>query len=174
MWLAIDGYNLIAALTGEALEYLDLEAERENLLGLLADYRALSRHRLSLVFDGGARASGGSRRERIRGVEVIFSPLGRTADQLLVEMAARYGSGLTVVTSDREVAAACERSGAVTLASAEFWQRLLLAVMGEDEADDEEAGRGGPASGRHLTRKKGNPKKRGRKERRRSRRLDSL
>ena len=62
----------------------------------------------------------------------------------------------------------------MTLASAEFWQRLLLAVMGEDEADDEEAGRGGPASGRHLTRKKGNPKKRGRKERRRSRRLDSL
>jgi len=172
MRLAIDGYNLIAALTGEALEYLDLEAERESLLELLADYRALSRHHLSVVFDGGGRATGQSRRGRVRGVEVIFSPLGRTADQLLVELAGRFGSGLTVVTSDREVRNACESSGAVTLASAEFWQRLLAVVMGADEgADEETAGR---SSGRHLTRKKGNPKKRGRKERRRGRRLDSL
>ena len=172
MWLAIDGYNLIAALTGEALGRLDLEAEREQLLELLADYRALSKHRLSVVFDGGARATGESRRERFRGVEVIFSQLGRNADQLLVEMARRYGSGLTVVTEDREVILSCERFGAVTLASGEFWQRLLLVVMGEDEGLEEEGVRSG--GGRHLTRKKGNPKKRGRKERRRSRRLDSL
>ncbi len=172
MWLAIDGYNLIAALTGEKLEHLDLEAERENLLELLADYRALSRHRLSVVFDGGARASGERRRERVRGVEVIFSPLGRSADQVLVEMAGRYGSGLTVVTSDREVREGCESSAAVTLAAAEFWQRLLLTVMGEDDTAEEEAA--SRLSGRHLTRKRGNPKKRGRKERRRNRRLDSL
>ena len=170
MWLAIDGYNLIAALTGEPLERLDLEYERGELNRLLIDYRGNSRHRVSVVYDGGG-LPGGSRTSREQGLEIVFSPLDRKADQVLVEMARRYGSGLTVVTSDREVVRLCEESGAVVLATEQFWQRLQLTVFAGDAGDEDDEKR---LDRRHLTRKKGNPRRRGKKERRRDRRLESL
>jgi predicted RNA-binding protein with PIN domain len=171
MWLAIDGYNLIAALTGEPLERLDLEYEREELNRLLIDYRGVSRHRVSVVYDGGGLAHGGSRKSREQGLEIVFSPLDRKADQVLIEMARRYGSGLTVVTSDREVERLCEGSGAVVLAADQFWQRLQITVFAGDTGDEDGENR---LDRRHLTRKKGNPRRRGKRERRRDRRLNSL
>jgi predicted RNA-binding protein with PIN domain len=171
MWLVIDGYNLIAALNGEPLALLDLEAERESLLSLLAEYRGLSQHRLTVIFDGG-QACGNPRRQRYQGVEVVYSPLGRLADQVLVEFAHRHGSGITVVTSDREVASQSEGFGAVTLASDLFWSRLLSSLAaGGDGVEDEDEGRN---AGRHLTRKKGNPRKLSRRERQRRKRLERL
>ena len=172
MWLAIDGYNVIAALTGEPLAQLDLEAERDELNQLLVRYRILSRHRLTVVYDGGQVSSGEPRSYSDRGVKIVFSSLGRNADQVLIQMARRYGSGLTVVTSDREVIERSESSGAVALDSGEFCQRLLMALAdGGDSLDEDE-----PAAGRRrrLTEKKGNPRRRSKKERQRNRRLDSV
>lgn len=87
-------------------------------------------------------------------------------------MARQYGSGLTVVTSDREVAEGSQNSGAVVLSSGEFCQRLLMVLDGcadgDDDAEPETKQR------RHLTEKKGNPRKLSKKERQRNRRLDSL
>ncbi len=172
MWLAIDGYNVIATLTGEPLGRLDLEAERDELNQLLARYRSASRNRLTVVYDGGQISSGEPRRYTDRGVEIIFSPLGRNADQVLIHMARRYGSGLTVVTSDREVVGGSEKSGAVALESGEFCQRLLMVLGGgEDGLDEEEPV---TAKRRHLTEKKGNPRKLSKKERQRNRRLGSV
>ena len=172
MWLAIDGYNVIAELTGEPLARLDLEAERDQLNQLLVRYRHLSRHRLTVVYDGGQVSSGEPRQYSEKGVKVVFSSMGRNADQVLIQMARQYGSGLTVVTSDREVTERSESSGAVVLASGEFCQRLLMALDScEDSLDEDE-----PVAGqrRHLTEKKGNPRRRSKKERQRNRRLDSV
>lgn len=171
MWLAIDGYNVIAALTGESLGRLDLEVERDELNQLLVRYRSISRHRLTVVYDGGQISSGEPRRYSDKGVEIVFSPLGRNADQVLIQMARRYGSGLTVVTSDREVVEGSEKSGAVALESGEFCQRLLMTLGGEDGLDEDEPV---TAQRRHLTEKKGNPRKLSKKERQRNRRLGSV
>ena len=171
MWLAIDGYNVIASLTGEPLANLDIESEREELNQLLIQYRSANKHRVTVVYDGGQISSGEPRQYSEKGVKVIFSSLGQNADQVLIKMARQYGSGLTVVTSDREVTERSESSGAVVLASGEFCQRLLMVLDGcEDLGEDE------PVAGqrRHLTEKKGNPRKRSKKERQRNRRLNSV
>ena len=172
MWLAIDGYNVITALTGVSLACLDIESEREQLNQILIQYRSVSKNRLTVVYDGGQVSSGEPRQYTEKGVKILFSSLGRSADQLLIQMARQYGSGLTVVTSDREVAICSQNSGAVVLDSGEFCQRLLMVLDGgEDrfeEAEPETRQR------RHLTEKKGNPRKLSKKERQRNRRLDSL
>ncbi len=172
MWLAIDGYNVIAALTGESLDRLDIESEREELNQLLIQYRSVSKHRVTVVYDGGQISSGEPRQYSEKGIKVLFSSLGRSADQVLIQMARQYGSGLTVVTSDREVAERSESRGAVVLASGEFCQHLLMALDGSEESLDDDK----PVAGqrRHLTEKKGNPHKRSKKERQRNRRLGSL
>ncbi len=171
MWLALDGYNVIAEMTGEALGRLDLEAEREELNRLLVQYRRLSKNRLTVVYDGGRALSGEPRNYSESGIKVTFSSAGQSADQLLMRMAHQYGSGLTIVTSDREVVGAAERSGAIVLASGDFVQRMLLVLSQDEGLGDEEEG---SANRRHLTRKKGNPRRLSKKERRRNSRLKSM
>ncbi len=171
MWLVLDGYNVIAEMTGEALGTLDLEAEREELNQLLAQYRKLSKNRLSVVYDGGRSASGEPRNCSECGVKISFSRFGRSADQVLIRMAHQYGSGLTIVTSDREVARESERNGAIVLESGEFVQRLLLALASDDEFREVDSA---DKKQRHLTRKKGNPNRLSKKERRRNQRLQSM
>lgn len=171
MWLALDGYNVIAVMTGEALGLLDLEAEREELNRLLVQYRKQSKNRLTVVYDGGRSVSGEPRNYSESGVKITFSTSGQSADQVLIRMAHQYGSGLTVVSSDREVARESERNGAIVLESGEFVQRLLMALN-----SDEEFGEAGAEdkNKRHLTRKKGNPNRLSKKERRRNQRLQSM
>ncbi|HIE08209.1 MAG TPA: hypothetical protein EYP64_09200 [Desulfarculaceae bacterium] len=171
MWLAIDGYNVIAALTGEALARLDIEYEREEFNQLLVRYRGLSKNRITVVYDGGRALGREPRNYSESGVKITFSTSGQTADQLLIRMAHQYGSGLTVVSSDREVARESEKSGAVVLEAGEFVQRMLLALGGDEAGDDETSD---VRSQRHLTRKKGNPNRLSKKERRRSQRLQSM
>jgi predicted RNA-binding protein with PIN domain len=171
MWLAIDGYNVIAAMTGEALGLLDLEAEREEFNQLLVQYRRLSKNRLTVVYDGGRAVSGEPRNYSESGVKITFSSSGQSADQFLVSMAHKYGSGLTVVTSDREVALGSEKNGAIVLDSGEFVQQLLLALSSDEGLDEDEFT---VKNQRHLTRKKGNPNRLSKKERRRSQRLKSM
>lgn len=171
MWLVLDGYNVIAEMTGEPLGMLDLEAEREELNRLLVQYRKLSKNRLTVVYDGGRSVSGEPSNYSESGVKISFSASGRSADQVLIRMAHQYGSGMTVVSSDREVARESERNGAIVLESGEFVQRLLLALSSDEEfGEDEPVAR----NRRHLTRKKGNPNRLSKKERRRNQRLQSM
>jgi len=172
MWLAIDGYNVIADMTGESLGRLDLENEREQLNQLLIQYRSVSKNRVTVVYDGARMASGEPRQYSEKGVKILFSSLGRSADQVLVQMAQQYGSGLTVVTSDREVADRSQNSGAVVIASGDFCQRLLMVLEGDEEGFDDAEPE--IRRERHLTDKKGNPRKLSKKERQRNRRLGSI
>ena len=168
MWLAIDGYNVIAALTGEPLALLDLETEREEFCQLLVRYRSVSKNRLTVVYDGGRAFCVEPSNYSESGVKVVFSTSGQSADQLLIRMAHQYGSGLTVVSSDREVARESEKSSAIVIDSGEFVQRLLLALSGDEGEDDDALTTKSP---RHLTRKKGNPNRLSKKDRRRNQRL---
>lgn len=171
MWLAIDGYNVIAVLTGEPLARLDLEAEREEFNQLLISYRKISKNRLTVVYDGGRVFSGEPRNYSEGGVKINFSTAGQSADQVLIRMAHQFGSGLTIVSSDREVARESEKFGAVVLESGEFVQRLLLELSDDEGLEGEEESL---KSQRHLTRKKGNPNRLSKKERQRSRRLQLM
>ena len=60
MHLIVDGYNLIKQSPRlQALDAMDLQAGREALLELLADYRRRSHHQITVVFDGWQRGDQG-------------------------------------------------------------------------------------------------------------------
>lgn len=174
MRIAIDGYNLIAAISGTSLDMLELEAERDSLIAMLADYRTCRSHVVELVFDGWQVAAAGTRICRQQGVKIIFSPLGLKADHVLLQLAEKHGSGLTVVTDDGDLRHKVMRHHAVTIGTLEFYEQVMTAVMNREKGfageDDELAEHRLSKS----TRKKGNPRRLSRKERQKARRIKSL
>jgi hypothetical protein len=108
-------------------------------------------------------------------VRVHFSPLGVSADTILVRQAQQFAAGLTVVTDDREVVRRAEAAGAVVLGCEEFYREAELAVSlhgagdGGEALDLEEE----ELERRLDTRKKGNSRRLSRRERERERRLES-
>lgn len=127
MQIAVDGYNFIKQSPElRRLEQIELQRAREGLLQMLARYKFLKGHAITVVFDGGPERA--LRRERIRGIEVIFSKPGETADDVLKRLAMEK-RGLTVVTSDREVADFAEKKGAAVISSLQFARKVETARL---------------------------------------------
>ncbi len=100
--LIVDGYNVIFAwpeLVG--VKDASLEDARTLLIGILADYAALTRQKVTVVFDS-HRAGGGGSQEEISGVQVIFSGGKASADHVIERLIfeARPGDEVMVATSD--------------------------------------------------------------------------
>lgn len=135
--LVIDGYNLIGFRKGGLG---DIEEERRDLLDALVIYKRLKRARITVVFDGPAIAYPGS---SPAGLDVVFSQ-GRQADAVIKDLAARKGSGATVITSDRDLAGFAKARGSVVLGSDEFSalldEALYEEVKGAVPEDDEMPG----------------------------------
>ena len=114
----VDGYNVTKDLHGKPTA--TLEDQRRWLVRLAAGVAARFDHRLVLVFDGSeavaAPAAG------VRGVAVVFTRDDEIADERLVAMvdALAPDQPVLVVSSDREVAAACAARGADVAPSAAF------------------------------------------------------
>jgi len=121
MPLLIDGHNLIGKLDDLHLDDPDDEAK---LVSRLRTYCVRKRKRATVVFDHGM--PGGRSPLSGGGVEVVFASSGHTADGILRERVrhARDPRGLTVVTSDHEVAAAVQAKGARVMRAEEFAARL--------------------------------------------------
>lgn len=120
--LLVDGYNV----TKLGWPELPLREQRARLLAGLAMLAAQVRTEITCVFDG-ADLGGRVPVPAARGVRVLFSPAGVTADELLDELvqAEPAGRRIVVVSSDREVAAAARREGAESLDSAVLVARLV-------------------------------------------------
>lgn len=165
--LVIDGYNLIGACT----DFRDIEALREALIESLAVYRKLRRVKVTVVFDATFTTRLTGSREVRSGIEVVFTRGGERADSIIKEYARVKGAGLTVVTSDRDVATYAAVKGAVVFGSGEFrgllesalYEDLKGAVLDDDD-DDDEGGRG----------KKGPSKRPAKAERKKIKRLKKL
>ncbi|MBO0877063.1 MAG: NYN domain-containing protein [Pseudonocardia sp.] len=111
--LIVDGYNV--SKTG--YPELTLFEQRTRLVGALGVVAARTGAEVTVVFDGAAVASGPSRQPR--GVRVLFSNPGVTADDVIRELVASEPPGrpLVVASSDRAVADSVHRVGAHPLAS---------------------------------------------------------
>ena len=168
--ILIDGYNLLHALDSWSQPG---GLQVEDLLALLRDYRRVRRHTVTVVLDGYERGMPVERSERVQGIGLVYSRLGEKADQVIERMVRRWGGSCVVVTSDRKVAAAVEGEGAAVIGSREFAARLeearYLALKGGEAEETEE-----PSRPRDAGRKKGNPRRLGKKERARRRRLRGL
>jgi predicted RNA-binding protein with PIN domain len=107
--LVVDGYNVTKTGYGE----LPLADQRGRLLSGLGGLAAQTKAEVTCVFDG-AELDAPVAIAAPRGVRVLFSRPGSTADELIGELVRAEPSGraVVVVSTDREVADAARRAGA--------------------------------------------------------------
>ena len=143
--LLVDGYNLLKRSTiGTLFDATDLDTARGYLLERLFEYKREKRVHVAIVFDAPQGFSLSRKKERYKGVEIIYSKQGESADQVIVEAIRKRQSGLVVVTSDRAIIDEAKRHGVPFITP----DRLEASMDGNEYEDD-----GG------RTEKKGNPRK---------------
>ncbi|WP_406140578.1 NYN domain-containing protein [Streptomyces sp. NBC_01089] len=119
--LVVDGYNV----TKTGYPQLPLEKQRLRLLGGLSMLAAQTGAEMTCVFDG-AELAAPVLLAPPRGVRVLFSKPGVTADEVIRQLVRAEPSGrpVVVVSADREVADGVARSGARPVASVLLLKRL--------------------------------------------------
>ncbi len=123
-YLIVDGHSIVFAWPElRALHARRPAAARDALIKTLVDYQDGSGIRVVLVFDGqGPKAS-----EESEAIQVFYSPSGKTADDLVERLVAKYGAThrLTVATSDRMEQQTAITFGAASCVSAEGLRTLV-------------------------------------------------
>jgi len=157
MHLIIDGYNLLHVTRSlTQLSSVELQLERDQLINQVSVYRQLKSYEITVVFDGWQGGWSTEKKERKKGIEVIFSKLGEKADEVIKRLVKEKGSGAIVVTSDREVSKYAERMAAAVIPSDQFKEKIErsdLKIEKGFEEEEEERGfkRKGPS--RRLSKK---------------------
>jgi predicted RNA-binding protein with PIN domain len=118
--LVVDGYNV----TKRGFAEISLEQQRGRLVNGLGGLAAQTRAEVTVVFDGAERVVGLP--PAPRGVRVLFSHKGETADDLIRRLvrAEPAGRPVVVISSDREVADGVRRHGAYPLGADALLRRL--------------------------------------------------
>ncbi len=144
--LLIDGYNFLKQSAMAAfLDPSDLESGRRYLLDELSRYKKEKKIRITVVFDATQGLSLGRKKEGYRGIEVIYSKQGETADEVMMETIRTRQPGLLVVTFDRAILDEAKKHAVPFTTPA----RLEAALTG-GSSDEGDEGR---------TEKKGNPRR---------------
>lgn len=169
--IVVDGYNLMLAGQGlDPARVADLEKARDSLLMKLAQYGRNTGHEMRVVFDGSHEGAPYGAKSRVAGVEVVFSGGHQKADDVIRAMVNNSRGDLIVVTSDRELADCAERGRCIALSSRQFMSRIEHATIAASERD-------GKDEDYHQTpsnRKRGNPRRLPKKERKRSSKIRKL
>jgi predicted RNA-binding protein with PIN domain len=169
MHLIIDGYNLLhVGRSMTPLNPIQLQWERERLIDQLSAYKKIKQWEITAVFDGWQGGWSTEKRERVKGIELIYSKLGEKADEVIKRLVQEKRSGVTVITSDRDVSRFAERIAVPVIPSDQFkekMERVAFKVEKEREQDEEGEGR---------TKKKGPSRRLSKRERRRREALRKL
>jgi uncharacterized protein len=99
--LIVDGHSIIFAWPElRALHDYKTASARDRLTKILTEYQDLSGMHVVLVFDG--RGSTITQESDPGGIQVFYSNTGRTADDVIERLVAKYGKlySITVATSD--------------------------------------------------------------------------
>jgi predicted RNA-binding protein with PIN domain len=118
--LVVDGYNV----TKRGFAEMSLEQQRKRLITGLGGIAAQTGDEVTVVFDGAERVHGLP--PAPRGVRVLFSRKGDTADELIRQLvrAEPLGRPIVVISSDREVADGVRRHGAYPMGADSLLRRL--------------------------------------------------
>jgi len=137
--IIIDGYNLIrqSGFLGN-LESRNIQAGRDALVEMLAAYRRVRRHHITVVFDGSKAPCDCPSRDRIQDVRIVFSRCGESADSVIKRMAAKEKEKAIVISSDQDIVRHSAAFGCATLSSPVFEQKLVMACHSNSgDADDD-------------------------------------
>jgi predicted RNA-binding protein with PIN domain len=163
--LIVDGYNLIRQ--SKSFRHLDrqsLELGRDALVDALSKYKKLKAHKITVVFDGAQAPYPAPARDHVKGIRIVFSRSGDSADSVITRMARVEREKALVVSSDQEVVRSSAASGAATIGAEEFETKIMLTVeMGTAGMDCD------ATEGWEPTTKKKGPRRRLPKRKRRNR-----
>ena len=101
--LIVDGYNIIFAWPElSAVKDVKLEDARDLLISVLADYAAMTRQKVTVVFDSHRRPDAEASTQTINGVQVVYSGRKTSADHVIERLLfeAKASDEVTVATSD--------------------------------------------------------------------------
>jgi len=154
-YLLIDGYNLIGT------AHRDLEKARIDLINALSEYSRIKGHNITVVFDGWKDGKIEETISWVSGIRVIYSRLAEKADSVIMRIISQEKKNWIVISSDREIAEFALRHDLVPIPSEEFEERLCHVLrlqgsedespMGYDKYDEED--------GYSYHRRKGNPRR---------------
>jgi len=160
--IIIDGYNLIRQSSRlSRLDVQDIQLGREALVDMLAAYKKFKAHRITVVFDGSGLPLLSRQRDRQKGITIVYSQTGESADAVIKKMARREGAKALVVSSDQEIVHAAASWDAATISARDFESKLEISLYMNDaqfEGEDQ-------AGWTPTTRKKGPRKRLSKKER---------
>ena len=127
--IIIDGYNLIRQSNYlSTLDLQDIQLGRETLIDMLAAYKKIKAHRITDVFDGTRAPHLAQQRDRQKGIVVLFSHRGESADTVIKKMAGAEKQKALVVSSDQDIVQSANSSGAATISAVDFENRLILSA----------------------------------------------
>jgi predicted RNA-binding protein with PIN domain len=132
-WVLVDGYSVLHAWPQvRRLAGRSLEQQRDALIAVLRRYADSSGRRVTVVFDGYAAKRKPEVAEKVPGIEVLFSEMGKTADDVIERLVAQAErrDQIEVVTSDSLERRTVESLGAASM-SAELFELEVGAALEE-------------------------------------------
>lgn len=129
MQYIIDGHNLIPKVPGISLRDED---DEQKLIDILLPFLRMTKSRARVFFDHAAEGHSGERNFGL--VKAVFVPVGKSADQAIIETIYKLGGQArnhTLVSSDRMIQAAA-RSRYVPVMRSEDFAEGLMARLAED------------------------------------------
>jgi len=169
--IIVDGYNLIRQSTYlSPLDLQDIQLGREALIDRLAAYKKIKAHRITVVFDGTRAPDLARQRGRQKGISIIFSRSGESADAVIKKMAAGENQRALVVSSDLDIVRSANSSGAATISADDFESKLSLAA----QMDGMEPGRDDYYGWKPTTKKKGPSRRRTKRQRKNNAKIRKL
>jgi len=124
--IIVDGYNMIYNWPElKALSDEKMELAREKLIDRLSSYAAYTGNEVKLVFDGHLVKGSKGSRQRIDGIEVIFTQSGITADEAIEKMIQKANKETYVVTGDEIEQWVIFGRGAWRVTPKEFCKELM-------------------------------------------------
>lgn len=132
--ILIDGYNLIRKYPPLArVEEAEFSKGREKLLEWLSQYRRKIANPITVVFDGGKGGALVEGRDIYKGIKILYSPQGQTADDIIKRLAKKEGGKILVVTSDQELGSYCRYFKTGWIRSEDFALRIQEQLGAEDQ-----------------------------------------
>ena len=127
--IIIDGYNLIRQSKRlSILDLQDIQLGRDTLVDMLAAYKKVKSHHITVVFDGTTAPLFSQQRNRHKGISIIFSHEGKSADTVIKKMARKERQRALVVSSDQDIVQSAADSGAATVSAHDFENKMTMSM----------------------------------------------
>jgi predicted RNA-binding protein with PIN domain len=169
--IIIDGYNLIRQSSYLSnLDLEDIQFGRQALIDMLAAYKKIKAHRITVVFDGTRAPQFSRQRDRQKGIGIIFSHNGESADAVIKKMARKERQQGLVVSSDRDIIQSAASNGAATIGALEFEDKLTMAARMDGSVPDRDE----PGGWKPTTKKKGPRRRLSKRQRQNRARISKL